>query len=186
MARKPKAKPKTPEQIAAEKLAGRMQDFAAVGMAPEAAALDTNADVEIRRAGRKNVETARRADAFDALKEGMAPGCYDAARRLERDILLSRREGDAAPPGQRVDATTPDREFAYLMAADRVETVMRLMSIRDALILRSLIAPKIDATWRATVERLTQETNPHAQGAVVRGACLNLRDAYERMGRKAA
>lgn len=189
MPRKPKSKPRTPEQIAAEMLAKRQQDFAAVTLQPEAAALQANADVEIRREGQRNTETARRSDAFDALKDGMAPGAYDAARRLERDYRIRYGEADGGRAGERVDCTLGRTSDAMLAAAQRIDRVNERLPLRDVLVLRCLIVPQIDATWRAAIVRLTGETHVHAQGAVVRGACLNLRDAYaamERTGRKAA
>lgn len=190
MARRFKPKPKTPEQIAAEKaarqLAERRQGFEAVGLQPDAATLIANAEIEVDREGRKNAERARRADWLDQLKPGMAPGCYDAARRLETDFRIRAGEGDAGLSLQRVDCTAGLTSDLMIAAGQRIEAVLRLMPLRDGLLFRSINQPKLDATWRDTVKRLTGEANPHAQAAVVRGACLNLRDAYQAMERRAA
>lgn len=179
-------KPKTPAQIAAEKLERRRRDFEAAEMPTSAASLATNEDVEVRREGQRNVLTARRTDVFDLLKPGMAPGAYDAARRLERDILVSMGQHDYGRTVDRVDCEQAayGRVDQIMWATERVLDVLNRIPIRDALILRCLIAPKMDATWRASITRLTGETHPHAQGAVVRGACLNLRDAYASMERR--
>lgn len=184
MARKLKSKPKTPDQIAAEKLARRRTDFEAVGLQAEAAQLIANAPVEIRREGQRNAETARRADAFDALKDGMAPGAYDAARRLEHDYRVRSGEAERGRGADRVSCTAGFTSDVMIKAAERIEEVERRLALRDALLLRALIEPKIDATWRATVERLTAETLPHAQAAIVRWACVNLRDAYASLERR--
>jgi hypothetical protein len=188
MARKAKSKPKTPQQIAAEKAeklaAARRQNFEAVGLQSAAADLAANADIEVEREGQKNAERARRADAFDALKDGMAPGAYDAARRLEYDYRIRYGEAERGRAGERVDCTLGPTNDAMIAAADRIEEVNLRLPLRDTLVLRCLIMPQIDATWRAAIERLTGESNPHAQAAVVRGACLNLRDAYASLERR--
>lgn len=179
-------KPKTPEQIAADKLAKRQRDFEAANLPDSAAELTTSDDVEVTRESQKHVLTARRADVFDLLKPGMAPGAYDAARRLEKDMRIRAGETERGNPMPRVDALPADVARALRMAAagERVDRILAGLPIRDALILRCLIEPARDATWRAAVERLTGEDHPHAQGAVVRGVCLNLRDAYASMERR--
>lgn len=178
-------KPKSPEAIAADKLAARRRDFEAANL-PDSAELQTAYDVEVRREGQKNVLTARRTDVFDLLKPGMAPGAYDAARRLERDMRIRAGETERGSPMPRVDALPADVARALRMAAagQRVDHIMGRLPIRDALVLRCLIEPIRDATWHASIERLTGETHPHAHGAVVRGVCLNLRDTYTAMERR--
>lgn len=190
MPRKSKAKPKTPAQIAADRLAKRRLDFAAANMPADAAGLTSNADIEVRREGQKNVLAARRLDAFDALKEGMAAGAYDAARRLERDIVMRRGEHDHGRPLERVDG---DEHAAFcrndqiIAAGERVDAVMARLSERDGWLLTELIVPNSTRpTWRQTVFYITGETHAHAQGAAVRAACVNLRDAYDQESRRAA
>ncbi len=190
MPRKAKAKPKSPMQIAAEKLQRRRLDFAAANLAADAAGLSANADVEIRRQGQKNTLTARRLDVFEALKSGMAPGCYDAARRLERDMITRRGEHDHGRPLERVDG---DEQAAFcrndqiIAAGERVDAVLKRLSGRDAWLLTELIVPQPSrATWRETVAYITGETHQHGQAAAVRAACVNLRDAYEERERRAA
>lgn len=189
MPRKARAKPKTPEQIAAEKrarlLRERDQDFAAADL--PGARLVQQANIHVRRAGRQNVQTARRADAFDALREGMPPGCYDAARRLERDVLIRRGESDGGRTMQRIDGGNGCREDQIVEAGRRVDAVMKHLSPRDGWLLMELIEPGPGRdTWRKVVGYITGEASPHAQAAAVRAACVNLRDAYEHSARRAA
>jgi hypothetical protein len=183
MPRKAKAKPKSPAQIAAEKLARRRQDFAAVNLQSDGADLAAHTDVAIRREGQKNVLTARRLDVFEALKAGMQPGCYDAARRLERDITIRRGEHDHGRPMERVDGDEQAalcRNDQIIAAGERVDAVLKRLSGRDAWLLTELISPQPSRPgWRETVAYITGESHLHAQGAAVRAACVNLRDAYE-------
>lgn len=182
-------KKKTAEELAAELLARRARDFDAVGMQPDAAALSAHSNVEITRKAQdregKKVDhnVARRMDAFDVLKDGMAPGAFDAARRLERDMLLRRGEGDKGARKERVDEESPrDITDRMVLAASEVEAIGRMLSPRDFWLLSELIEPPIDrGTWRDHVRYVTGEANWNCQGAAVRAACVNLRDAYERL-----
>jgi hypothetical protein len=155
MSRTKRKPPKSPEQIAAEKAANRRRDFEAAELPASAANLASSETVEVRREGQRNVLTARRAD-----------------------------EAEGGSGGERVDCTMGRTTDLMLAAGERIDEVNGRLPIRDQLLLRCLIEPAQGATWRGAVERLTAETNPHAQGAVVRGACLNLRDAYASMERR--
>lgn len=194
MPRKARAKPKSPEQIAAEKrarlLAGRSADFAAVNLPSDGATLMQNTSVHVRRAGQRNLDTARRIDAFEALREGMPPGAYDAARRLERDITISRGEHDHGRPGERVqedNETSKGRIDRMIDASKRVRKVLEKLSQRDQWLLTELITPTPGREqWRRAVAAITGERTPHGQAAAVRAACVNLRDAYERKLERAA
>lgn len=185
MARKVKLKPRTPAQIAADSMARRRLDFGAVGLQTDAADLEANEDVEIEREGQKNAERARRADAFDALKPGMAPGAYDAARRLEHDYRVRYGETGAARSLERVDCTAGFTSDAMIVAAQLIDKVMAVLPLRDGWLLRELIVPVPSRpTWRAAVAYITGEQHAHGQGAAVRAACVNLRDAYAFLDRK--
>lgn len=192
MARKKHGKAKTPEQIAAEKAARRAADFASVGLDPAAAALTANDGIEIRRKDQKHEHTARRADVFDVLKEGMQPGCYDAARRLEHDMALRRGEGDRGRAMSRVDCeAVSDRTDAMIAAAERIEAVLARVGEVDAFLLTELIEPSPASRlarpgWRDVVAYVTGEEHAMGQGARVRSACANLHLAYERPSRRAA
>lgn len=180
----------------AAKLAARRQDMEAVGLPPEAANLHTQDNIEITRKAEKRdgkvVEenSARRLDAFEALKPTMAPGCYDAARRLERDMLIRRGEADRGKATGRVDhALDLDHARALTMieAGDRVDEVLARLGDRDLWLLTELITGHLDRPqWRQTVAHITGEQQANAQGAAVRAATVNLRDAYVAIERKAA
>lgn len=201
MSRKPKRR-KTPEEIAAALIARRGQDLAAVGISPEAAALPSHVDVEVTRTGhardgqRVDRDAARRLDAFEALRESMSRephvGAYDAARRLERDMLVSLGQHDHGRPLDRVDCEQGafNRVDQMVFAAERLDALRQRVPDRDWWLLSELIWPTTGrTTWRAAVAYVTGEQNHNAQGAAVRSACVNLRDAYSRldaMSRRAA
>lgn len=181
MPSKPKAKAKSAAEL-------RAQDFAAASLPIDGAALINHADVEVRRKGQRNELSARRADAFDALRSGFEPGCYDAARRLERDILISLGQHDHGRTPDRVDCEQAafNRVDVICAAAERVRRIREQMPERDYWLLSELIYPAREhATWRGAVAYVTGETHPHGQGAVVRAACVNLRDAYDRLHKRA-
>lgn len=172
----------------AKALAERVQDIEAVGLPAEAATLPQHANVEITRGGKaregRRVEgnSARRLDAFAALKDGMRPGAYDAAKRLERDMHIRYGLHDHGRP-ERVDCEpqATDRTDKMIEAGERVDAVMSKLGEQEGKLLRDLISPQAQhTTWRDVVLAHTGEANPHAQCAVVRAACLNLRDAYGR------
>lgn len=183
-ARKRRAEPKTPEQILAERVAKlaarRAQDFEAVNLQPEASKLASNDDVEVRFAQRTKSDGARRADAFDALKSGMPPGAYDAARRLEHDMALRCGEGDRGRPIDRVDCDTGRGPMDVKLAAGRrIDAVLAKVGERDAWLLSELIRPSVNrGSWRAVVAHVTGEEHAHGQAAAVRSACANLAAAY--------
>lgn len=187
MSSKPAKKAKSP---AAE----RRKAFEAIGLDAGAAALRQQQDVEIVRAGQVrdseghtvNNDVARRLDAFEALRDSMRRepyvGCYDAARRLERDALIALGQHDSGKPLDRVDgdASAFGRIDAMIDASHRLEAVRTRVSDRDWWLLNELIYPtRARETWREIVRYVTGETNASAQGAAVRAACANLRDAFE-------
>jgi hypothetical protein len=183
---------KTPEQIEADRLAKLAKDFDAVNLPADGVSLPNQGDIEVTRAGQKREgqkvkeDSARRLDAFAALRDSMRNdpfvGCYDAARKFERDLLVRRREGDRQPIAERVDGGNgnPDLWFLAVVDAGRdVDFIKARLSRRDFWLLVELITPtKERPTWRAGVAYVTGEENPNAQGAAVRAACMNLRDAY--------
>lgn len=191
MSRKPRAKPKSPEQIAADRLAARVRDLEAVNIPADLASLATGQDIEVVRAGdgrdaqRVSTDSARRLDAFAALRESMRTpafaGCYDIARRFEHDLAVSHGEHDKGKPMERVDGGQggAGRIDQMIAATKQLEAVRAHVSGRDWWLLSELARPtRIHATWRHAVAYVTGEENWNAQGAVVRAACVNLRDAY--------
>jgi hypothetical protein len=176
----------------AERLIARARDLEAVNVHPDAAVLPLQQDIEVTRAGQQRqgqkvrTDSARRLDAFAALKDGMAPGAYDAARRLERDILIRMNLSERPASLERVDGSKGHAD-AMILAGGRVLAIAARIPPRDYWLLVELIAPPIDrGSWRDHVAYITGETHVHAQGAVVRSACLNLRDAYAAVERRAA
>lgn len=183
-----RAKPKSPEEILAEAAARRRQAFEAVNLSPEAADLLAHAEVQITRAGDRREgqtvkeDSARRLDAFSALKDGMAKGCYDAARKYERQLLIRRGEGDRGRPMERLDGKEPsrDRTDSMIEAAEWIEAVNAKLPPRDWWLLMELICPSRDlGGWRETVAYITGETHANSQGTAVRCMTVNLRDAIE-------
>ena len=190
MARKPKVR-KTAEEREAERIAARARDLSSVNMPAEAAILPRQADVEVTRAGEKREgqkaahDGARRLDAFSALKDTMGVGCYDAARRLEADILARMGIYDRVGAGHRINRTAGFTTDAMRAAGLMVDKVMGRLSARDGNLLFELIDPPIDrGTWRDHVRYITGEINPVAQAAAVRAVTVNLRDAYATLERR--
>lgn len=192
-----KTKPSSPEEIARKAAERRRKDFEAVGLSSEMADLVRNAGIEPTRAGDQREgqtvkeDTARRLDVFSALRDGMAKGAYDAARRLERDMLVRRGLGDKGQRTERVDCESSlDLTDLIILAAQSCDYVKARLSSRDWWLLNELIHPSYDrGDWRAQVLYVTGETSWNAQGAAVRAVCVNLRDAFEELDvgqRKAA
>lgn len=187
---KRKAK-RTEAEIAAEQAAldaaQRVRDFDAVNLQPAAAVLPMNDDVEVRHLDRERVDGARRMDAFDACKKGMAIGAYDAARALERLYRIRLEEGDrgGTPPervngGQEIKRDAEHRRAVNrAKATEKIEAVLAKVGERDAWLLDELIAPRRQwPNWRATVAYVTGEENLPAQAALVRHVSANLAAAF--------
>lgn len=177
----------------------RITDFEVIGLQGDAAVLPMNADIEVTRKGEErdkhkvDEDSARRLDAFAALKSSMRKepfvGCYDAARRLERDILVSLNLHDKGRPMERVDGTrNTGRMDAMLEAFDSIKGIEQRLGSREWWLLNELISPDglRFANWREIVAHVTGETHDHAQGCAVRSACVSLRDAYATMEAKQA
>lgn len=184
---------KTAEMIEAERIAKRARDLEAAGVTPEAAILPRQDDIEVtregaQREGRKvDSDQARRLDAFSALRTGMAAGAYDAARRFELDLLTRHGMADKGNAIGRIDCTAGHTTDLSLTAGIMVEKVQDRIPPRDFWLLCELIVPPVDrGTWRDHVNYICGEKHSEAQAACVRSACVNLRDAYAAMERKAA
>jgi hypothetical protein len=181
---------KTPEQIAAELLAKRLQDFHAVGLPAGLAALPAGSNIEITRTAEKRegqtveANSARRLDAFTALRRMMEPGCYDAGRKYEHQMLVRRGENDRRTAMERVDRTSGLTSDAMVDAALWLEAVDAMLSRRDRRMLLELIEPtKAWASWRDLVQAIAGEKLEHAQAAAVRAMAVNLRDAIDEVER---
>lgn len=175
---------KSKTTAAAKAALERAQGFEAVGLQPASAFLAANADVAVQRNTQSTVQSARREDAFDALKAKMQAGAYDAARRLEKDLRTRRGEDDRGRKLFVVDASkAKDAMDRRLEAGDRVDAVLLGVGERDAWLLVELVYPVGPRdTWRDTVTFVTGETNEAAQGAAVRSACANLARSYDSKG----
>lgn len=193
------AKPRK-QKSAAQIEGGRVHkletDMEAVNLPRDAATLPRQADITVTRAGEQRTkaaddkkaghDTARRNDAFSALASGMAAGCYDAARRFERDLLTRLGLTERGPALERIDCER-GRTDQMVLAGIRVDEVNHRLPSRDFWLLTELIAPPIDrGTWRDHVHYITGERHTEGQAAAVRSACINLRDAYTAIERKAA
>lgn len=184
-----KRRPSSPEEAHRKMLQARKKAFEAASLPTHMAELDKNANIEATRAGDKREgqtvkeDSARRLDAFASLKDGMDKGAYDAARRLERDLLVRRGEGDRGHRTERVDCEEGgDLSDLIVSAGEDCDYVKSRLSRRDWWLLHDLIAPNVEReSWRAHVFYITGEANLNAQGAAVRAACTNLRDAYEEL-----
>lgn len=180
-----RSKPSSPAEASRKLAERRRQSLEAVSLSPEIADLISGADIEITRAGEKREgqtvkeDSARRLDAFAALKEGMQTGCFDAARKYEHQIAVRRGENDRGPASERVDQTAGFTTDAMIDAAKWIEEINARLPPRDWWLLMELISPSVERPWRDTVAYITGETHTHAQGAAVRAMTVNLRDAIE-------
>lgn len=183
----------TASKRAAAVLAERMKDFAAVNVPTDAAVLPNQRDIEVTRHGQKRDDDdkraghdrARRTDAFDALKKGLARGCYDAVRKFETDLLTRLGQSERLAGTGRVDCTAGHTTDLMLTAGIAVDQVRDRISPRDFWLLCELIAPAIDrGTWREHTAYVTGEDHTEAQAAAVRAAAVNLRDAYTAIERE--
>lgn len=181
----PRRKPSTPQEIAAKRLERRRADFEAVGLQPDAAALPTAAAIEVVRKSQKTEQTARRTDVFLALCRGMEAGAYDAARRLERDLMTASgvRDPDHLPPGVTGGPGVRDWTDTMIAASRRIARLKETMPEREFWLMSELIAPqRPDAgaprEWRDTVAYITGEELADAQPALVRNACVTTAWAY--------
>jgi len=202
MAKRQRPKRKTSAEIAAEldarrtrekleRLAARGRDLEAVGLPKDAAILETHSNIEVIRTGADrdgqtvDHDVARRLDAFEALRPTMAHlvGAYDAARRLEADMLTRLGMGDGGRSMSRVDGEQRrDKTDIMRKAGEAVDAVLALIPERDQWLLAQLIQNTLGKPdWRAIVAHITAETNPSAQAAVVRSACSNLAEAYAKL-----
>lgn len=190
MARTRKAKPKSPEQIAAEKMAKRVQDFQLVGLSASAASLPANNDVQVDRATRQsagergNVDRASRLDVFALLydRKGLTIEQYRAVRRLEeRQAVAMGAErpaklGEFVQTGHATDLVTA----AMIDASNEVKDILKSCGGINARLLQDLTAHQaaVLTRWRVTVQRVTGETRPDCQSAAIRSACANLAEAW--------
>jgi hypothetical protein len=181
------------------------------GVSAEILHLPTSGDVSLVRGARDRVIAANRSDPFDLLHAagGLTDQQHAAARRLFRDWclragvrdkdrqVLERIDGGRRDPSAMVTDAMVDagRRIACAMKGDTARSICGIGPV-NAKLLEALISPMVDEgriiAWRGVVQRVTGETERHAQGAVVRQACENLAqhhedyDAFHRRARTAA
>lgn len=138
-------------------------------------------------------------------RRGLTDEQHAAARRLFRDWCLRAgvRDGDRDELAfERVDGSRDPSVMvtdAMVDAGRRIALVLKGGQVRgrdglllghapgvgpvNARILEALISPMVDEgriiAWRGVIERVAGETERHAQGAIVRQACENLRLVHD-------
>jgi hypothetical protein len=176
------------------------------GGSAEIVRLPTSHDVAVTTGARDQVLRAKRSDPFDLLHAagGLTDEQHAAARRLFRDWCLRagvRDERDTLKL-ERIDGGRPDPSDmvtnAMVDAGRRIALALNGGDVKgrggellgrapgvgpaNAKILQALISPLVDEgriiAWRGVIERVSGETERHAQGALVRQACENLRLVY--------
>lgn len=194
MTRRPNARPYDP----AEGERRKAEERAASDKAR--AELDNRVDV-IRGAQAQPGETRisrtadsphRRLDVFALMLERKAiTGDHErAVRRLQNDIAKARPLLGTSQLGERVEGAAAPEERAWraaqqaiarVEALDQAAKALKAVGGTDGLLMVALVVPLANAAltrWRATVERITGETNDHAQGARIRSACQRLTEYY--------
>jgi hypothetical protein len=146
------------------------------------------------RDAKGQVLAASRRDVFDALLHGrgLTAGQHIAARRLIADWATSLGLGGAPAESDvvTVDYAAGDQELVngrMIGASDRVRWALQYVGPASARVLAALVEPLVMVGvltyWRGQVQRVAGETEAHAQGAVVRHACENLRMVYQAIDR---
>lgn len=177
---------KSPEEIAAQLMEQRRKAFEAVNLPTDAASLISSASIQVTRSAEKRDgqtverDSARRLDAFAALRRALPPGCFDAGRKYEEKLLIRRGEHDKGSPTERVDRTAGFTSDTMIDAAGWLEDVDKLLSRRDRKLIFEFIEPTRPwQTWREPVLFITGETGEKEQSAAVRATMVTLRDAIE-------
>jgi len=189
-----KRKPKSPQQIMAEKLLRRARDFDAVNLDPAAVVLPAYADVQIERTGRKNVTRAWRSNVFRLLLErkSITLDHFTAAEKLATDWAEWKGlAGGRDAMSEAVDGGRGSAELvtdAMIRAGRRIDRARDSMVTGDWRILQAFMVAVVEEdramAWRGILERLgitVRDEQPKA----VRYALEALRAHYE-APRKAA
>jgi hypothetical protein len=211
-----KKKPKSPEQIAAEKLAARQQDFQAAGLDAETATLAVYADVQVARKGQKYGKTfAWRSNVFRLLLERKTidKGQFNAAQQLIQDWAEWRGldgrpelgggyvDNGSTPGAQRCPITNRMERAGHRLFGheDRLGVFEQLANDNVAL-LRAFMVATVEEdrpmSWRGIVQRtlgvskgdltLPSGEKVERQAQAVVEALEALRSVYEQPRRAAA
>lgn len=159
-----KRKPKSPEQIQAEKLLRRAKDFDAVNLDPSAVVLPAYADVQIDRTGRKNVTRAWRSNVFRLLLErkSITLDHFTAAEKLCADWAEWKGlTGARDSMGEQVDGGKGSAELVtdgMIRAGRRVDDAKRSLTEGQWRILSAFAVATVEEdramAWRGIMERL--------------------------------
>lgn len=182
-------KPKSPEQIAAEKLERRRQAMEAVNMQPEAAGLVAHAETHIERTGRKSGRNrAWRSNVFRLLLERKAitPSHYDAAQRLiEQWAAWKGLDGKPETFGEVVDGGGGSAELVtdrMIKGGRQVSDILGHLDPLSRVILEHFMVATVEEdrpmAWRGIMQRVGIVSRDKQTACVV-GALEALRVAYE-------
>jgi hypothetical protein len=181
------------EQLAADRTAAR--NPANWGVDPEVKKLSTGRAVRVVRGHRAKIIHARRLDAFDSLHERgrLTDAQHQAAQRLIKDWAEMLGIG-GAPANDNMGGPIDASGSAELVTQRMIDAGARIFGGRElagilqvvgpvsAKVLVALVEPivleGIVTYWRGQVQKVTGEAEVHAQGAIVRMACEDLRLAY--------
>lgn len=195
MSRKPKIR-KTPEQIAAELMERRRQDFDAVNLSPDSASLPAFADVETERQNRKAAANrAWRSNVFRLLleRQTITPSHHEAAYQLIDDWAAWKGlDGKASTFGQAVDGGSGCAELVtdrMIKAGRRVTHALGSVGGTSAVILRAFMVATVEEdramAWRGIMERIGIAKREHQTRYFV-AALEELRAHYQEPRRAAA
>lgn len=191
-----RTKPRTPEQIRADKaerrLAEKLKEHGrALRNDPDwGVAEDTvrQPDVDVSSNSRERVAGAHRTDVFERLytRKSITRASFESVRRLARDMAERRGEGDKPllVTGGPVDPEAlPAKRRRMILAGIRVDEALAQVGGVNARLLSELIEPTFIVgpalgMWRIIVARLTSVKDRDKQGDVVKDACVALTDAY--------
>lgn len=204
MSRRRSPKPATPEQIQAqavkrraeeaeqrarEKVADKTPEAWGANVSSLTMPANANVAVTMDKVKSRQVQTAKRMDAFAALESGMPTASYVAARRLQTDITIRKGEQDRGRNFDRVDCDAPtDRTDAMIAAAKRIEAVLARLGGHTQWLLSELASPSDvirlnHQSWRSIVQYITGEEDAMAQAGAVRHACKELALVYAELDR---
>jgi len=189
-------KPKSPEQIQAEKAERRRQDFEAVNLDPASAALRAFEDVQIERQGRKSDRNrAWRSNIFRLLLERktITTSHYEAAYQLVGDWAAWKGlDGKPETFGEFVDGGSGSAELVtdrMIKAGKRVKYALSAVEPMSMVILEAFMVATVEEDrpmmWRGIMERIGVKAERKQTEAVVT-ALEQLRVHYQEPGRVAA
>jgi len=199
-----KGKPKTPEQIVAERLERRRKDLEAVNLDPDAATLETYEDVAVERKGRRSDRNrAWRSNVFRLLLERktITTSHYAAAYKLVEDWAMWRGlDGKPDAFGEVVDGGGGSVELVtdrMMKAGVRIfgdaktgrmgalQSVDPLSRVILEHFMVAIVEEDRAMAWRGIMERIGITVKERQTSAVV-AALEGLRTFYQEPGRVAA